>query len=98
MTKSKGYRVKTRALLKRGPREKGKTVLSKILYEYKLGEKVVVSIDPSVHKGMPHRRYHGKVGVIVSKRGRAYMVDVTQGEAVKEILIRPEHLMPYAEG
>jgi len=98
MSKSRGYRVKTRALLKRGPRERGKTGLSKILYEYKSGEKVVVTIDPSIHKGMPHRRYQGKVGLIVNKRGRAYMVDVTQGKAVKEILIRPEHLTPYTEG
>jgi large subunit ribosomal protein L21e len=98
MSKSKGYRVKTRALLKRGPRERGKTGLSKILHEYKPGEKVVIDIDPSVHKGMPHRRYQGKIGVITSKRGRAYVVDVTQGKAVKEILIRPEHLTPYTEG
>ena len=98
MTKSKGYRAKTRSLLRRRPRERGKTGLSKILYEYKPGEKVVVKIDPSVHKGMPHRRYHGKIGVILNKRGRAYVMEVTQGKAVKEIIVRPEHLKPYAEG
>lgn len=98
MTKSKGYRAKTRSLLRRRPRERGKTGLSKILYEYKPREKVVVKIDPSVHKGMPHRRYHGKIGVVMNKRGRAYVVSVTQGKAVKEIIVRPEHLEPYAEG
>jgi large subunit ribosomal protein L21e len=96
--KAKGYRRKTRSILRRKPREKGKTGLSKILYEYKLGEKVVVKIDPSVHKGMPHRRYHGKIGVIVDKRGKSYVVNVTQGEAVKEIIVRPEHMVPHAEG
>ena len=93
---SKGFRSRTRKLLKRKPRERGKTGLSKILHEYKPGEKVVVKIDPSVHKGMPHRRYHGRVGVIAKKRGRAYVVDVTQGKAVKEIIVRPEHLTPHA--
>jgi len=96
--KAKGYRRKTRSLLKRKPRERGKTSLSKILYEYKLGEKVVVKIDPSVHKGMPHRRYHGRIGVIVNKRGRSYVVNVTQGKAVKEITVRPEHIAPHPEG
>ena len=93
--KAKGFRTKTRALLRRKPRERGKTGLSKILHQYSAGEKVVVKIDPSVHRGMPHRRYHGKVGVIVNMRGRSYVVNVTEGDASKEIIIRPEHLEPY---
>jgi large subunit ribosomal protein L21e len=96
--KAKGYRRKTRSILKRKPRERGKTGLSKILYEYTPGEKIVVKIDPSVHKAMPHRRYHGRIGVIVNKRGRSYVVNVTQGRAIKEIIVRPEHITPHAEG
>jgi len=96
--RAKGFRRKTRSLLKEKPRERGKAGLSKILYEYKPGEKVVVKVDPSVHKGMPHRRYHGKIGVIVNKKGRSYIVNVTQGNAVKEIIVRPEHIVPHAEG
>jgi large subunit ribosomal protein L21e len=81
--------------LKRKPREKGKTGLSKILHEYSSGEKVVIKINPSIHKGMPHRRYHGRIGVIAEKRGRAYVVNVTQGDATKQIIVRPEHLKPH---
>jgi len=95
--RAKGFRHKTRSLLSRKPRERGKTGLSKILHEYVIGEKVVVKIDPSVHKGMPHRRYQGKVGVIIKKKGRSYVVNVTQGDALKEIIIRPEHLEPYSQ-
>lgn len=94
MKKSKGYRSKTRHLLKKKPREKGKIRLGKLLCEYQPGNSVVIKIDPSVQKGMPHRRYHGKVGTIVGKRGRSYVVSVTQGDAVKEIIVRPEHLEP----
>lgn len=96
--RAKGFRHKSRDLLKRKPRERGKTGLSKILHDYVDGEKVVVKIDPSVHKGMPHRRYFGRVGVIVERRGRSYVVNVTQGDAVKELIIRPEHLEPYKAG
>ncbi len=98
MRKAKGFKAKTRKLLSRNPREKGKTSLSKILHTYAEGEKVVVKIDPSVHKGMPHRRFHGRVGVVTSKRGRSYVVHVPQGNATKEIIVRPEHLNPYSSG
>jgi large subunit ribosomal protein L21e len=95
MRASKGYRAGTRRLLKKKPRERGKMRLSKLLYEYQPGSRVVIKIDPGIQKGMPHRRYHGKVGVVIDKRGRSYIVSVTQGEAVKEIIVRPEHLEPY---
>ncbi len=95
--KAKGYRRKTRYLLKRKPRERGKTGLSKLLREYEADEKVVVILDPSVHKGMPHRRYHGRIGVIAEKRGKSYVVNVSQGKAIKEIIVRPEHITPHKE-
>lgn len=92
--KAKGFRHRTRSLLRRGVREKGKTGLSKILREYAQGDRVLVRINPSIHKGMPHRRFHGRIGVVGEKRGRAYVVNVSQGDAVKEIIVRPEHLEP----
>ncbi|MBS7647588.1 MAG: 50S ribosomal protein L21e [Candidatus Bathyarchaeia archaeon] len=95
MRKSKGYRSKTRKLLKKKPRERGKIKLGRLLQDYQPGNNVVIKIDPSIQKGMPHRRYHGRVGTILGKRGRSYIVSVTQGDAVKEIIVRPEHLEPY---
>jgi large subunit ribosomal protein L21e len=92
--KSKGYRAKTRMLLKLNPRERGKTTLNKILYNYKEGEEVLVKINPSVHKGMPHRRFQGRKGVIMTKRGRSYVVHVQDDSVTKEIIVRPEHLTP----
>ncbi len=96
--KSHGYRHGTRSLLKKSIRERGKLGLSRLLREYEPGEKVIIKIEPSVHKGMPHKRYHGKVGIIKEKRGRAYIVEVTQGDAVKEIIVRPEHITPFVGG
>jgi large subunit ribosomal protein L21e len=95
MRKSRGYRAGTRRLLKKEPRERGKARISKLLYEYQTGNQVVIMIDSSVAKGMPHRRYHGRVGTVIDKRGRSYVVSVTQGDATKEIIVRPEHLEPY---
>lgn len=95
--KAKGYRRGTRSLFKRKPRERGKTGLSKMLHEYRPGDKAVVMINPSSHKGMPHRRYQGKIGVIINKRGRSYILNVPQGKALKEIAVSPEHLIPHEE-
>lgn len=98
MAKSRGFRRKTRSLMRKRPRERGKLGLSRILHSYQPGDKVVIKIDPSVHKGMPHRRYHGKIGVIKGRRGRAYEVAVTQGDAVKEVIVLPEHLRLHMGG
>jgi large subunit ribosomal protein L21e len=95
MRKSRGYRAGTRHLLKKEPRERGKMRISKLLYEYQPGSRVVIKIDSSTQKGMPHKRYHGRVGTIIDKRGRSYIVSVSQGDAIKEIIVRPEHLEPY---
>jgi large subunit ribosomal protein L21e len=97
MRGSKGYRAGTRHLLKKEPRTKGKIKLSKLLREYQPGNRVVVKIDSSTQRGMPHRRFHGKAGTVVDKRGRSYVVSISQGDEMREIIVRPEHLEPVQE-
>ncbi len=95
MRGSKGYYAGTRSLLKKATRDKGKPKISKILQEYKPGSQVIIKMDSSVQKSMPHKRFHGKIGTVVAKRGRGYVVSVPQGNAIKEIITRSEHLEPY---
>lgn len=96
MRGSKGYYARTRSLLKKPTREKGKPKISKILQEYSPGSQVIIKMDSSVQKSMPHKRFHGKIGTVVNKRGRGYVVSVPQGNSVKQIIVRSEHLEPYA--
>ncbi|MCC6035865.1 MAG: 50S ribosomal protein L21e, partial [Pyrobaculum sp.] len=42
-----GYRYKSRKLLSKKPRERGMRGLSRLLYEYKPGDRVVIDIDPT---------------------------------------------------
>ena len=92
---SQGYRHKTRKLLKKNVRERGAVPpLSRVLHEYNIGDKVHIVINPSIVKGMPHRRFHGKTGTIIEKRGRAYVVEVYLGNKRKKVFVRPEHLLP----
>ncbi|MEM2904809.1 MAG: 50S ribosomal protein L21e [Candidatus Bathyarchaeia archaeon] len=90
---SRGFRSSTRGLLRRRRGDIG-LQLTRVLAQYKPGDKVVFDINPSVHKGMPHRRYHGMMGVILEKRGRAYAVETTVGSAKKTVIARPEHIKP----
>ncbi|MEB2836535.1 MAG: 50S ribosomal protein L21e [Desulfurococcales archaeon] len=91
----RGYRHRTRKLLRKKVREKGAVPkLSVILREYKIGEKVAIKIDPSFHYAMPHRRFHGLTGTIIGRRGRAYLIEVYLGNKRKIVITTPEHIRP----
>jgi len=92
--KSHGYRARTRGLMSKRVRQRGFTSLSKVLIDYEVGQRVDVVINPGFHKGMPHRRYQGRTGVVKGLRGRAIVVDVGLGKAIKTLIIRREHLQP----
>ncbi len=92
---SKGTRFRTRRVFRKHPRKRGMVPLSRILTEYKEGEYVDIVVEPSVHKGMPHRRFHGKVGIIMGKRGRAYLVKVRDHKRYKTLIVFPEHLRKH---
>ena len=95
MKKSKGYRRGTRSMARKPTREKGKPNIGKLLIEHEVGSQVIIRIDSSVQKSIPHRRFHGKIGTVKEKRGRGYVVSIPQGEMVKDVVLRPEHLEPY---
>ena len=90
--RSLGYRSRSRYLLSKHPRQRGLRGLSTYLVNYNIGDKVIIDIDPSVHKGAPHRRYHGKIGTIIERRGRAYVVGIRFGSKFKKIIVGCEHL------
>ncbi|MFW9799213.1 MAG: 50S ribosomal protein L21e [Candidatus Thorarchaeota archaeon] len=92
--KSHGYRARTRSLMRKSVRQRGMSSLSRVLVDYEVGQRVDIVIDSSVHKGMPHKRYHGRTGVVTGKRGRGVLVDVKLGKATKTIIVRPDHLKP----
>ncbi len=90
--KSHGFRARTRSLMSKKVRTRGISPPGRLLVDYEVGERVDIVIDPSFHKGMPHRRYHGKTGVVTDLRGRGVVVDVKLGKATKTLIIRPQHL------
>jgi len=89
MRRSHGPRSKTRHKLKGGHFS-----IAEALQKFKAGEKVRVKINPSVHSGMPHPRFHGKLGEVLGSRGRSFLVKIKDGNMLKKFTIRPEHLKP----
>ena len=92
MAKTHGTRRKSRYKLRKTVREKGLSPISRAVQEFIEGDIVNIDLDPGVQNGMPHPKFHGRTGKIVSQRGRAYIVEVRDGGLMKEVIILPEHL------
>lgn len=92
--RSHGWRSGTRKKIQKRKRDRGKLPISRILRNFNIGEMVHIVVEPSVHKGMPHHRFHGLTGKILGKRGGAYLVEVRVGNAKKQVFALPAHLKP----
>ena len=98
MVKHHGYRTKSRSIIRKNVRDRGLKSLRRFLINYKVGDKVDIIGDPAYQKrGFPHRRFHGKTGTVIEKRGQSYMIEVRDGGSKKQIIARPEHLKPQLQ-
>lgn len=94
MPTSHGERACTRYKLKKTVRERGLSPVSKAIQEFEAGQMVHIDIDPSVQKGMPNPKFQGSTGKVMSQRGRAYLLQVRDGNSMKEVISLPQHLKP----
>lgn len=96
MPHSYGYRARTRSLFSRDFRKHGTVNTSTYTRTFRVGQIVDVKANGAVHKGMPHKFYHGKtgtvwnvtpraIGVIVNKRVRTRIIP-------KRLHVRVEHV------
>ena len=83
MAHHNGPRKKTRYKLKKALRERGISPVTSVIQQFSIGEKVHIVCNPSVQKGMPHRRFHGKTGTVLEKRGRAWVPKSGTGMRIK---------------
>jgi len=92
MKRSRGFRSKSRSKLKKKTRKGETNIIRRALQEFEQGDKVAIVIDPSFQKGMPHPRFHGRIGNVVGMQGNAYIVRIKDGKKVKNIISSPVHL------
>ncbi|MCQ2972696.1 MAG: 50S ribosomal protein L21e [archaeon] len=92
MQRSRGFKSKSRKKLTKVQREGRTNPITKRMQKYENGDLVHIIIDPSIQKGQPHPRFHGKTGQIVGQKGKAYLVALKDGNKAKELIVRPDHL------
>jgi large subunit ribosomal protein L21e len=100
MPHSFGYRARTRDLFARPFKKHGPVPLSTYLTTYKIGDYVDIKANGSIHKGMPHKFYHGRTGIVWNVTKRAVGVEVTKRVRgrilLKRIHVRIEHVKKSA--
>uniref|UniRef100_A0A7S3FVZ4 60S ribosomal protein L21 n=1 Tax=Strombidium rassoulzadegani TaxID=1082188 RepID=A0A7S3FVZ4_9SPIT len=96
MPHSFGVRARTRDLFAKPYKKHGAVPFSKYFTTYKTGDYVDVIADGSIHKGMPHKFYHGKTGRVFNVNAHAVGVIVNKlhnGRIIpKRIHVRIEHV------
>ena len=72
-------------------RTRGKIQLSRYFQSFKEGDNVSVVKDVSIDSNFPERM-QGRTGIVVEKRGRAYVVKIMDHNKEKKFIIEPIHL------
>jgi len=96
MPHSFGYRARTRSMFKRGFKEHGPIKMSTYLATYRVGDVVDIKANAAQQKGMPHKYYHGRTGVVYNVTPSAVGVIVNKivGNRYieKRVNLRVEHV------
>lgn len=91
-----GLRSRTRDLFSRPFRKKGYIPLSTYLKTYRIGDYVDIKVNGAVHKGMPHKFYHGRTGRVWNVTKRAIGVEVNK-QVCLSLLLSYSHTHKHTE-
>ena len=91
---SKGFRSRSRGTFTKDVRERGLPPVTRFLQRFDVGDRVIVKIEPSDHRGQPHPRYQGRVCIVIGRVGRAYRIGFTDGHKPKQLIANAIHLRP----
>lgn len=86
--KMRGTRKKLKA--------KGRPAINAYLQQFSSGDRVHINLVAS--SPIQHPRFDGLTGVVLARRGRNYVVQVRDGDKLKQFFARPEHLKPQKTG
>jgi len=92
MQRSRGLKSRSRKKMTKVQRPGRTNPITNRLQRFEEGDLVHITINPSIQKGQPAPRFHGKTGKIVGQKGKAYLVALKDGNKPKELIVRPDHL------
>ena len=87
-----GTRRKTRYKFRKEKRNKGKISITRYFQSFSIDDRVNLTVEPAVQKGMYHPRFMGKSGIVKGKRGRCYEVTINDFGKDKTLIVHPVHL------
>jgi large subunit ribosomal protein L21e len=87
-----GSRRKTRHKFSKSAKTKGKISIRNYLQSFKTGERVLLTVEPAVHKGMYFPRFTGHMGIVKNKKGKCYEVTIMDKTKEKTLIVHPVHL------
>jgi large subunit ribosomal protein L21e len=76
---------------KKNVKTRGKIKLSRYFQEFKNGEHVAVIREHSQNPAFP-KRIQGRNGIVIGKKGKAYIIKIVDGSLEKFFAIKPIHL------
>ncbi|HLC51036.1 MAG TPA: 50S ribosomal protein L21e [archaeon] len=88
VSKSHGPHRKTREKFRKSTR----MTVNQFMKEFPIGTKVVIDIESGSSGGVPFRRFQGLTGKVIERKGRAYVLEIKDGNKVKKVISNPEHL------
>jgi len=92
MARIGGPRRKKVSRFTKSTRAKGKISLRRYLSEFEDGDRVSLTVEPSIHKGMYHPRFIGKSGIVLSRKGSCYEVKIHDFSKEKILIVHPIHM------
>ena len=92
MPNSNGPQQGTRHKLQNDARNRGTSPPQQAVKQFEEGQKVHLSLDPSVQDGRFHPLFNGQTGVVRGKQGQAYKIEITDGNVEKTLIAKPAHL------
>mmetsp|Transcript_15141 Transcript_15141/g.12877 ORF Transcript_15141/g.12877 Transcript_15141/m.12877 type:complete len:159 (-) Transcript_15141:277-753(-) len=91
-----GYRAGTRHKFSKPFKQHGAIHIARQLTNFHIGDYVDIIVDGAIHKGMPHKYYHGRTGRVFNVNPRSVGVVVNKNFRnriiKKRIHVRFEHL------
>ncbi len=88
-----GYRRKTRHLMRKSVRTRGKVSITSCMQTFDKGEMVVLKAEPAVQKGLFDLRFQGRSAKVLGKRGKCYEVEMRDFNKRKTLFIPAAHLI-----
>ena len=87
-----GLRRKSRYKFRKEKRQRGKVSITRYFQSFNAGDRIYLSVEPAVQKGMYYPRFMGKTGIVKGKRGRSYEITINDLGKEKTLIVHPVHL------